>query len=329
MCLEDICPDALQIHLESKENLKTYTDYKLAINDFLINRERWAGSSSKPKVNWMGLPIDEGGDEDGDDDGFVHFTEEGIDTQHFLNSIQGEIMAMVKGKIKGKCKGSSPSKGKGKGTGKDYQAGDRNPSSSDVVMGDASADKRCFECNELFSKCGHLARDCPVRTARVAAGGPARLPKGKGKGKDGGKSGVPSRQAWNGYYPGPSQSQWRSWYPAPSGGKASLFQTPFQLSAVNGEGEQTGDVTDSVLHNLFNNPGVAYSLVEKGPKSAIIKSAEEVKVRNMFAALEGNNIDDGYQLSKKTIQVPLAALVKPPLQESREEPGDEEEEHQE
>ena len=33
MCLEDICPDTLQIHLESKENIKTYMDTKTAIND--------------------------------------------------------------------------------------------------------------------------------------------------------------------------------------------------------------------------------------------------------------------------------------------------------
>ncbi len=74
MCLEDICPDALQIHLVSKEHLKTYMDYKMAINDFLVNRERWSGSSSKPKVNWMGLPVqdDENGeDDDGDENGFI------------------------------------------------------------------------------------------------------------------------------------------------------------------------------------------------------------------------------------------------------------------
>jgi len=45
----------------------------------------------------MGLPVDEQEDEE-DGDGGTDETE----TQAFLNSIHGEVMAMVKGKIKGK-----------------------------------------------------------------------------------------------------------------------------------------------------------------------------------------------------------------------------------
>ena len=41
MCLEDMCPDILQQHLESKENIHTYAEYKLAIYDYLANRVRW------------------------------------------------------------------------------------------------------------------------------------------------------------------------------------------------------------------------------------------------------------------------------------------------
>ena len=51
MCLEDMCPDALQEYIESKENLVTYADYKLAIHDYLVHRVRWAGRSC---IKWIG-----------------------------------------------------------------------------------------------------------------------------------------------------------------------------------------------------------------------------------------------------------------------------------
>ncbi len=102
-----------------------------------------------------------------------------------------------------------------------------------------------------------------MRLARIAAGGPARLPKGeskggkgaggkaaKGKGHGGAKghSAWPTRQQWGNYYPGPSQSQWKTWYPQQNAGKMNLFQQPFQLSSIQ---------------DLFQ-PGNFYSLVEKG-----------------------------------------------------------------
>ena len=68
--------------------------------------------------------------------------------------------------------------------------------------------------------------DCPTRAARVAAGGPARLPKdlanGKGEGgKGGGKGGPwqPTKGQWETYYPGLSQTQWDSWCPPKDAGK--------------------------------------------------------------------------------------------------------------
>ena len=39
--------------------------------------------------------------------------------------------------------------------------------------------RKCYECNEE----GHIASECPVRKARVAKGGPERLPKGKVRAK--------------------------------------------------------------------------------------------------------------------------------------------------
>ena len=88
--------------------------------------------------------------------------------------------------------------------------------------------RTCFECNSE----AHIARDCPVRAERVAAGGPERLPRAldtemgnsggkgnKGKGtKCGGKGGkgYPPKAAWKTYNPDPAvirPSQWGQWHP--------------------------------------------------------------------------------------------------------------------
>ncbi|MDP7353445.1 MAG: hypothetical protein QF739_11765, partial [Acidimicrobiales bacterium] len=62
---------------------------------------------------------------------------------------------------------------------------------------------------------------------------------------------------------------------------------------MNGENGQTGDVTDTVLTRLLNHPNLAYSLIEKGPKPKIVPSANQVQVRNAYAALEEDGDDDG------------------------------------
>lgn len=55
--MEDLCPDPLQQFLKSKENLVTYAHYKVAINDYFVNRARWAGRS---RINWVGAQEDFG-----------------------------------------------------------------------------------------------------------------------------------------------------------------------------------------------------------------------------------------------------------------------------
>ena len=56
--------------------------------------------------------------------------------------------------------------------------------------------RTCYDCGAE----DHIAAECPQRKARVAAGGPERLPKGCGKGA--------------GRYP--SQAMWGKWNPGRS-----------------------------------------------------------------------------------------------------------------
>ena len=300
MCLEDMCPDILQQHLDSKDNLNTFAEYKVAINDYLVSRQRWV-SGAKPKVNWLGLPERE----PDDDEGIEGEDGDGTEVNHFLNSITGDIMALVKGKMrKGKGKGKGP-----KGQGRNYAAekGDKDVIMEDATHATRQDDRKCFECGEPFSKCQHLAKDCPVRKARVAAGGPARLDKGKGKGKGG--SPFPSKQQWSQFYPGPSQTQWRNWYPTQPDGKVNLFQHPYQLSSVN------QNPTEAIMQNLFNH-GTAYSImpkeeqqgftkVQKGPKPIKVIEKAHTEIENKFSAL-GDPVK-----FNPTLEVNLTDAVKP------------------
>ena len=133
-------------------------------------------------------------------------------------------------------------------------------------MPDANKGKArvCYECGSP----DHYARDCPIRQARIASGGPAILPehmhKGKGgKGGKGSKGGKqpnaptptptqpwPTQSAWTNMYPGPSPTQWKDWYPGAHPGKGGA----------------------NVLEQLFA-PGSAFSLTPNQPNAAMQPSA--------------------------------------------------------
>ena len=115
MCLEDICPDQLQQHFESRETLKCYSDCKMAINDYLANRARWVG---KIRVNWLD-DISGNNTSNGEENygGQIEIEIEILEGQlesmmeHFqeLNVLSGEINALVTTKFGKKGKGSRKS----------------------------------------------------------------------------------------------------------------------------------------------------------------------------------------------------------------------------
>ncbi len=275
LCLEDICPDILQQHLASKDELKTYAGYKAVINDYLIERRRWTSPTSKGKINWLG--VQEKAEEPNDEGVYDETENPEAEVENFMSEVKATIMALVKNKF------GKKGKGKGKGAGKDDggKSGDK---------GTGDNDPKCFECGESMAKCGHSARDCPVRKARIAAGGPERLPKGKGKGKQGKGEGWPTRTMWNNFYPGPSQTQWRGWYPQqqpqPPTGKLNLFEQPMQLSAV------------SPLQALLTSPGGLYNISpKKQVKNKPMQTFEHVNKFGVLAESEDKKInDDGVKM---------------------------------
>ncbi len=302
LCLGDICPDLLQQHLASKDELKTYAEYKAVINDYLIERRRWSSPGAKGKVNWLGVQdkIEEqliDGDDDGmiSNESWVHTENHDADMENIMTEVKATVLALVKGKL-GK-------KGKGKGGHLSSKGANRDGGAKMNVDGDP----KCFECGESIAKCGHSARDCPIRKARIAAGGPERLPKGKGKGKGGKGEGWPSRSTWNTFYPGPSQAQWRGWYPQqpqqPPPGKLNLFEQPMQLSAV------------SPLQALLSQPGALFGINPKYQvKDKPMKTFEHVnKYEVLDDASEANISDGGIKMEVKLMD----AVKKPSLNRMR------------
>ena len=302
MCLEDMCPDPLQQYLESKENLVTYSNYKLAIHDYLVNRARWAGRS---RINWIGAQEDFGASyaeeaekledpEEPSGEAIAAFLE------HFpqLNAISGEINALVKNKF-GKSNKGNGKKGKSTGKGSGDNGGDGGKDAKDDKKGKGKG-RKCFECDSEE----HIARDCPVRKDRVAKGGPERMPKGNGKG-------YPTQAQWNKWIPGPSAGTWKSYWPGVQG-KGAFQGTPMQLSPFMAPQEHNPG--QSVLQSLFGGLIPLSCVNAKSCKSVTTnaklvtmrrirtKFAKEVETKNSFAALaseDPGNSDEGPETPKR------------------------------
>ena len=291
MCLEDICPEVIQKYLSEKRHLKLvvkYEDYKDAIDQYFYEERRW-GKGGRQKLHAI---EDQGGD--GHDAGDDQCRPCNVSQLAALETVDcawtsallGEINALVKGKLRDKGKG----KNKAGSPVNPYGAA---PMDVDVAKeSERNKDKTCYECG----KPGHIGRDCAVRQARVAAGGPAIL-KGDGKGKGGNKGGKnggpkggpqawPSQAQWKTMYPGPSPTQWNNWYSWAGQGKANLFEAPHQLSS---------------LQSLFQGPS-AYSIVPKN------KAAKQKTAANQ----EPPSFETGNRFKALTEDVDIKDLIKAP-----------------
>ena len=262
MCLEDICPDELQKHLSAQE-------HRLKHNYIEYKQEIEDYLDGLARWKKGGLRALQPAEHKGHEHGTEPCEQQCSDDADVrIEELMGQLNALVKGKFQ--------KKGDGKGKGEK---------------------RRCHEC---YSE-EHLARDCPVRQARVAAGGPVRMDvdspppkggktgkgggkygKGGGKGgKDGGKNGWwPTRTAWSGYYPGPSPATWNSWWPGkgPStgkGGTANLFEAPQQLSAFTQPPE--GDFIESLMANGLGFTAKVFNTKKSNSWDSATKNFEKIQ----------------------------------------------------
>ncbi len=257
MCLEDICPDALQQHLIDKKSdmkISTYPDFKQEIADYMHNRTRHAKVPSKAtgKINLIDYDADDANQEDY------------LDLDPDLLS-HGELLALVKKKFNKRF----PDKKAPQKTGNEAQKSENGAAPMNVDH----SDKQCYRCGEY----GHISRNCKNPDAKKQ--------KGDGKGGGGGKgapSWGPTRRQWGTWFPGPSQAQWNGWYPGKGskgggkgggkdGGKGMFFTGhPHQLAPLQ-------DFSQYLM-----TPGMAMMCTEKRPEPKVMKF-EHV---NKFHALE-------------------------------------------
>ncbi len=266
-CLEDMCPTELQEHLAEKSEekfIKSYSDYKQAISNYLHKRIRF-GKGKSPKLNALTT--------ERNDDDATEEADQAPEDEYTLKELD-KLYAMVKGKVykKGKGKGKDGGKNSGDGTAMDVDP------------------KVCHECGDP----NHFVRDCPVRAAKNLAKGKNGKGKGDSKGKGKGSKGagkyggVPSTSAWSSYYPGPTPAMWRSWHPGSNaGGKFNLFEQPLQLSSLQPQADAHG-----LLDSLFA-PGNIFKLNVKGPKAVAIDQKPKTFIHeNSFAKLASDEDEE-------------------------------------
>ncbi len=317
MCLEDMCPEAIQKFLADLRRfgkIKTYDQYKDSIDDYFLEQKRW----SKKQLNLIDAPHEaphpcEGHPHHGHDH---HGDNDHEETWHpEVSELLEQLNALVKSKF-GKSKGKGDKSGTG---GKGGKGDEARPMDVDPEARTNNAPKpkrprqggsTCFECGEE----GHFGRDCPVRKARIAAGGPAII---KGKGKGGGQGDAwPSQTQWRQMYPGPTQTMWNSWFPqkGKGKGKANLFDAPNALSALFQPGMALGGAF-SITEKVKKDTDGGFIDVKRGTKECIDVKKTPPKItkdfthKNKFASLEVETVDLIKPPSRNRLRrVPLMAI---------------------
>ncbi len=327
LCLESMCPEALQEHLLDRFEqgfIETYDEYKQAINTYVYRRTK-----KKPSKKLCSLysesaqcSVDNCDQCEYHEEEDPEFDQQILALKQQADAINGQLNALVKDKF-GKTKG----KGKGKG---DKGGTARSPGGASPMQVDHSG-KDCYACGEI----GHIAANCPnggKGNGNFPAGTKGDKSKGKGskgdKGKGKGKGGKgpwhPTLQNWKQWYPGPSPTQWTEWWKQASPNAtyksaANLFEQGQRLSSLQQPqdwwgGEPQAPTSQQVLGALFAS-GNMYSLVEKGPKAKAVAVKKEVSTQNRFSGLESDAADENILNSHKpkvTTEAPLNAFLKPP-----------------
>ena len=200
MLLMQLCPPHLQSYLRMQRDVcEDYYRMKTAIHDWLGFPEN---QTKGGKLATCEQVLEEG---EATDEQEVELDEV---TKHSLMEADstGQLLALVRKELK---------KSKGKGKGKSQKS-----------------KRTCYECGSE----DHLADKCPIRTARVLAGGPERLddPMGKGSKKGAGKSGGKGKGKDSGKQGGEGVGVWTkegdhggSWLPSRAQLKGSQGGLPY------------------------------------------------------------------------------------------------------
>ena len=185
MFLENMCPDRLRDHLTAQGPLRFPTEdsLRLEISDWTqkeLERGTRHPKAAALETHWPEGAAEEdvAGHDEADDAELAAQLGALIDRYPQLNAVSAEINAIVRSKF-GKKGGAKSGGGKGSGDSAD-PGGGKAGKGKDGKGKDGKGkgkDRKCYECDGT----DHLAFECPVRKSRVAAGGPERLPKGKGK----------------------------------------------------------------------------------------------------------------------------------------------------
>ena len=161
--LVNMCHERLRYHRKLRaDKLIDYEDLKTEIVEWIAEEVKLTSRGGRAAALEQTQQC-AGGDEEQEDDLDEALAQQ-LDEHEPLGTLSALVRkAITKAKFKGNGKGCK-GKGKSNNKGKDKDRGKKG--------------RNCYDCGSE----DHLVAECPKRRARVAAGGPERLPTGGEKG---------------------------------------------------------------------------------------------------------------------------------------------------